>query len=592
MNTTNGTLWLSLELDPGTADFFGLHPRLYVPADASPSFGGVHAARLTLSGLGEALQLAAAANPDMAARADVLRFLNRWPRYADLERYLRVDNPTFAETVARNLLENDPEDPPALAALAVLAARGGRWSEARDRLDRVLSVAPTHAQSRLQRALARAALGETAPALAELEELARRPRVQSLARFWRHEVGRGATPERLSEAVGLVHGLQDADGARAAWDELARVFPDNPEVLYTEGVRPGAETTEDARRDRLIRALAASPEHVPARVALATLLRSSGAATEALALVDDAPRAGDREHPLLAAVRGRILEQLGRNEAAREVYRALFAEPLALLPPTALAAAGRGLARLEDPETARRRLEEAAGARPGDSLCPRILAELDERLEGRDAAERRLRAAARTCGPVPALQYALGDLLRRSGRGVEAEGLFKVLARRHPESPWGHRGLGDLAAAERPAEALEHYARARELDPWLGLPGHDELRGAAALRAGDPETACGWFERAVAADPGRAGSWSALGTARFRAGDLDGAFAAAGRALALEPEHPGYLRDLAALHRERFRKHPWRAWRSWWTARRLERRASRAARSAGEGPRGEPPRAG
>ena len=43
------------------------------------------------------------------------------------------------------------------------------------------------------------------------------------------------------------------------------------------------------------------------------------------------------------------------------------------------------------------------------------------RGDGAEAAERRLRDAIKSCGPVPLLQYALGDLLRRGGRRVEAE---------------------------------------------------------------------------------------------------------------------------------------------------------------------------
>jgi tetratricopeptide (TPR) repeat protein len=539
------------------------------------AFDGADASRLSLAGLGRALGRAATANPEMAGRADVLRFLNRWPRYADLERYLRVDNATFAETVARGLLENDPQDPPALAALAILAARRNAWPEAHDYLERALVTAPSHALTRLQRALARAATGETEAALDELRGLERRPRVQSASRFWRYEVEREAPPEDVARALGAFHGLMDEEDAREVWGELTRAFPENPEVLYTEAVRPDPGLAEERRQDLLRRALAAEPRHQPARVALAFLLRRSGRAEEALALVDGAPRT-DREDPLLTAARGGILEQLGRRAEALIAYRSLFDQPLALLPDDALRSAGEGLSRIDDLETARRLLEDAAEARPGDPLCPLLLARLDARLDGSDAAERRLRLAGRDCGPAPALQYALGDLLRRAGRRVEAEGLFKVLARRHPRSPWGHRGLGDLAVETQPAAALEHYARATAADPWTPIAGHDYLRGVAALRAGDPGAAERWFMRGVAAESDNPRLWCDLGAARFHAGDLEGALEATRRALEIAPDHAGFLHNLAVYHRERFRRDPWRNWRSLWTAWRLRRRAARA----------------
>jgi tetratricopeptide (TPR) repeat protein len=159
---------------------------------------------------------------------------------------------------------------------------------------------------------------------------------------------------------------------------------------------------------------------------------------------------------------------------------------------------------------------------------------------------------------------------------VEAEGLFKVLARRHPDSPWGHRGLGDLLVESSPSRALGHYARARELDATGTIPGFDYLRGVAALREGDAIQAQRWLQRAVAMEPDNARYWCDLGACSFHSGDLDEALTATERALRLDPGHPGFLHNLSTYLEARFRRNPWRHWSAGWRAWRLRRRVGRS----------------
>lgn len=146
------SLWLSLELDPGTAAFYGLAPRLYVPLNDSRVLDGQ--SRLSVKDLAEALETAVSEHPEMGGRADVHRFLARWERFADLERYLGFDNPTFAEAVCRSLLRDDPQNPPALAGLGLLRAREGEWTASLEFYDRALEAAPAHAPTLLEHALA------------------------------------------------------------------------------------------------------------------------------------------------------------------------------------------------------------------------------------------------------------------------------------------------------------------------------------------------------------------------------------------------------------------------------------------------------
>jgi tetratricopeptide (TPR) repeat protein len=192
------------------------------------------------------------------------------------------------------------------------------------------------------------------------------------------------------------------------------------------------------------------------------------------------------------------------------------------------------------------------------------------------------------------VQYALGDLLRRRGRRVEAEGLFKVLARRHGHSPWGHRGLGDLQVEEQPVRAVEHYAEAVRLDPATPIPGYDYLLGVAALRAGDLSTARTRLQRAVAAEPDNARYWCDLGAVAFYEGQLEAAIRFTRRSLEREPGHPGFLHNLATYERAGFRKRPWdlgALWRSWRLGRRARQGAAQGWRKDLWKPDPEPPRA-
>ncbi len=481
---------MSLELDPGTAAYFGLPERIYLPAAQATPFLADTDRQVTLEGLARALEAAAAHAPEQAGRFEVLRFLRRWPRYAALGRFLRVNNATFARAVAAGLLEEDPGDPPALGALGALAARAGRWEGARDLLSRALEEAPSHAPTALQLALAGAACGDRAGALMRLDPLTRHPRVQAPARLWSYEIAGAPEQDLASRVARGISAFQAIDGegdAEAAWAALRDAFPENPEALLAAAV--SLRSRDAAQCEVLLRrALACRPDHAPARGLLAEILIETGRLIESLDLLtcggDDLPR-----DPILSAALGRTLDRMDRPTEALAAYRAVFEHPLAKVPASALLIAGEGLARLHPPIESRRVFEDLLAARPGDPVPHLLLARLAETAEGAAAAERRLRQAVRACGPLPALQYALGDLLNRCGRRTEADGLFRVLARRHPRSPWGYRGLGDLALASDPERALVYYAAALEMDAWTPIPAFDRLRRPHAPPREEPPPA-------------------------------------------------------------------------------------------------------
>jgi Flp pilus assembly protein TadD len=421
-----------------------------------------------------------------------------------------------------------------------------------------------------------AGAGRREEALELLGALARRSRLASTARLWRHEL-RTRSPEALARGIAeSLRVLAAPDPVPEAGPELEAAFPGNPEVLYRKFLASRSEGDADPPVEReLGRILDLDPDHHPARMALAGRHLARGDAGSAREVVE-AGLARDADDPQLLALLGQVREVEGRGERAAAAYRAVFEGPLSRVPGPALVTAVHGLMRLGSGEEVAALLADLIEARPGDPLPHQLLAEREAANGDRDAAERRLREAQKTCGPLPSLVYALGDLLRRGGRTVEAEGLFQVLVRRHPESAWGHRGLGDLVVETSPAAALEHYETARRLDPAVTLPGFDYLLGVAALRAGDVPRARGALRRAVAVEPDNARYWCDLGACSFHAGDLEGAVAATERALRLRPGHPGFLHNLAVYLQARFRRDPLRQAGAGFRAWRLRRRVARA----------------
>ena len=564
--------WVSLSLDPGTAEFLGLPPRLQVPLSALQSIEE----GLSVSRLAQALNQAVERHPALADDTDVRHFLSRSDHLERLENYLRVGNLTFAGQVAKELHDKNPDDPLALSTLGRVALLEERFEEAADRLQRALKEAPSHAPTRLEYALALAGRGHTAEALSRIKELEAHRAVGLLAKVWRWELERANLVELGSRLEFLRRILQQRNNSASEAGELEQRFPKNPEARYLVAVHPSWKEEPEAGRIAALKSvLRDTPEHTRARVLLAQLLRRAGDPQEAMRILKEAPH--PTEPPIAASV-GSAWEHLGHPEKAREAYRAVFESNLETLSHEALIQAGQGLLRVGGAEENRMLLEDAIRARPQDSLPRQILARLEELGGHPEAAERRLREAQRECGQTPGLAYALGDFLRRAGRDAEALGIFKALVNREPSLPWGYRGLGDMALKEKPQKAVEHYAQALTLDPDTPIPGHDYLQGVAALRVGKFDEANAWLARAVAGEPDNARYWGDFGATHYYCGRVSAAVEATERAAALDPENPGFAHNLHQYYGEQFRAAPLRHWRAWFTARKYKRRAGKLAR--------------
>jgi len=107
-------------------------------------------------------------------------------------------------------------------------------------------------------------------------------------------------------------------------------------------------------------------------------------------------------------------------------------------------------------------------------------------------------------------------------------------ARRRPEDPRPHIGLGDALAAKGDREgAIREFREAVRLRPD-NAHAHHAL--GYALFEGDPDGAIREYREAIRLEPGGAGAHCNLGVALFAKGDPDGAMREYGEAIRLEPD--------------------------------------------------------
>ncbi|MBO6940781.1 MAG: tetratricopeptide repeat protein [Deltaproteobacteria bacterium] len=180
-------------------------------------------------------------------------------------------------------------------------------------------------------------------------------------------------------------------------------------------------------------------------------------------------------------------------------------------------------------------LRIALGSRlAADGSCDEAEAELDPLMADEAAARRAfVRLAAGSCGDR-----------RRVGL---AEAICEAMLADEPSAAtWIACGRLQESVGET-AGAMEHYRRARELDP----SGVEAIEAAAlALRFRDFPVAARHYEALTAVAPDRVGGWRGLAHARRGIGDLEGAIAAMERAVELDGAAPEPRYHLALWLRE------------------------------------------
>ncbi|HSF19881.1 MAG TPA: sulfatase-like hydrolase/transferase [Vicinamibacteria bacterium] len=267
--------------------------------------------------------------------------------------------------------------------------------------------------------------------------------------------------------------------ARSAYD-AALALESSPDGYWRRGALAQKVGELDTAEKDLRAALELDRTFEPALAALARLLRETGRAEEARALLDGSPPAIDRDTPVMRAAYAELALAAGRiDEAKKLLESARFEAPdnarvLALLGPIY----GRE-GRLEEASAVLRRALALGETAPE---IRRNLALIYLRQRKPDAAVEELRAALETAPQDATLWYSLGNVYLQSGRyGPAAEAFSRALELqpRWPEAAF-HLGMaadganrteeavaafqmfldeGDPADVERRAEARKRLTR-------------------------------------------------------------------------------------------------------------------------------------
>lgn len=284
----------------------------------------------------------------------------------------------------------------------------------------------------------------------------------------------------------------------------------------------------------------------------------------ALGLADEALRRNPRFAPTLA-LRARVLEALGDDDAAEAVWEALQdAAPGSVEAPLAL---GRRRLRRGDLAAARSAFERVVERLPSSAAGWSFLAQVSRRLgdpEAAAAASARARTAARSASlgstndPDPLL-IAVEDLrVDRHGREARArraaasgdhdsaEAIYRRLVNERPGNADLRYNHGNaLARLGRTGEAEAAYRAALSRDP-------DSSAAMANLanllaRGGRDREADDLYRRSITADPSHLPTLLGASSLHFQRGNLRQAERYLRDALASDPDHPGALQGLGQL---------------------------------------------
>ncbi len=228
----------------------------------------------------------------------------------------------------------------------------------------------------------------------------------------------------------------------------------------------------------------------------------------------------DTESATSYAVHGKILENEGRLEEARQEYEAsLRLDPaqseLAHSFARLVKVKALSLANAGSVDEGLRLLEDAQGVLPADADLARDLGTLALNYKRLDIAERALLSARRIAPGDAGAIYALARLRLAQQRMPESESLLKRYLGIKPDDASAHYGLGHLLAMLlRNDEARVEFQRSVELAP-AQTDSYVELADIQAIE-GHCDKAVEGYQTVLARAPEHTGALTGLGTCRYK----------------------------------------------------------------------------
>lgn len=430
-----------------------------------------------------------------------------------------------AETMARRLLESDPEDAFVWKVLGSSLGQLGRLEEAAAGLAQALRRAPNDPEGAC-------ALGNVLLAL---------QRPQEAVAFYRRALA--AKPDFPEARNNLGSALQRLGRLHEAVEQFLRALaakPDFPEANNNLGNAYQAIGSLDEAAKYYRRALELRPDYAEAQSNLGNALQDLDRSGEAVEQYRRA-LAGRPDAPEIHNNLGNALQGLGRFDEAVASYR----RALALSPDYAEALSNMGMAlkALGRADEAAASYRRALDRRPEDAAlhvnvgnAMKDLGRLEEALDCYAAALEVRPDDASTCN-------TMGNVLHMLGRLPEAVERYHRALALEPDYLEARNNLGvALAAQGKTDEAIACYTRLLEVEPY-----HAEALnnlGNALKDGGQLLEAVARYARSLELKPEVAEVHNNLGNAMRALGRTEEALSRYERALSLRPDYAEALSNL------------------------------------------------
>ncbi|MBK9360822.1 MAG: PEP-CTERM system TPR-repeat protein PrsT [Rubrivivax sp.] len=483
------------------------------------------------------------------------------PRRALAEALLRLGRAPRALDVLAPLTGAQSRDAKAVALLAQAHLLQGDTRQADEAFARAAQLAPSDADVRTARAVSQLGRGKDDAALAELGDLARTQAdaTADYALVTTH-LRRGDFKQALAAADALAAKLpqqpmpdmlrgqialrlNDRDAARRYFEwalgKDARYLPALNQLVALDL----ADGKPDLARGRLVAHLQKHADHVPAMLALADLLRRTGAPREeAQKWLDEAVKV----NPIDPAARMAVVDHHLRSNDSRAALQAAQAADTAIRDnPELVERLGRAQLRAGELNQAVATFRRLLAMRPGNPAPLLLLAQAQEAAGEAAAARQQIDEAIRLApDAVPPRQAAVALALRQN-EPARALDLARAVQQRAPRDALGWALEGDVEMArQRWPAATAAYREALKRQRPVDVP---VRLHAALLRSGKADEAAAFEQSWRKAQPGDLGFVLRLADAAMARGDRAGAEKRYRDVLAQRPEDPWALNNLAQM---------------------------------------------
>jgi tetratricopeptide (TPR) repeat protein len=488
----------------------------------------------------EVLREAAELRPNQLVLLDVLaqqlEEQQRWEEAVGCYRAIRVQRPELgvalahalvrvgrfreAETVARELLRQQPSHPDLYNLLGNVLKDGGRDEEAIEQLRRAIQLSPRYARAHFNLGVVLHNKGREEEAIEHLRQA-------------------------LSIEPGYARAHNNLGAALKAKGRVDEAIEHYRRALALEPRFAGAHTnlgnalSSKGRKEEAIeyyrQALSLDPGFAPAHYNLGIVLEGKGLVDEAIVSYRQAIQF-DPGYAKPHSQLGGILFRRGRVEEATQHFRqAVALDPGYVAGHFNLGTALRSQGQLDEAIVYYRRAIQLS---PRFALAhSNLAAALMDKGRLDEAAEHYRQALQLDPRDVKA-HFNLGTILHRKGRLDEASEHYRRTIELDPRDVKAYFNLASILHGKRRwDEAIVYYRRALQLDPEL-VVAHRAVAGALYLE-GQVEESIEHYRQAIRLDPRLADAYAELGEVLLREGQLAQALEMLRRSLdLLEPNHP------------------------------------------------------